>query len=104
MSGEFVESRDGGFYLRGSRVPLAHLVREFQQGEPPEVIRSHYPTLSLEQVYGAITFYLGHKSEVENDIAERAREEDAYSAAHPTPPDIREKFERMRQQALARPS
>jgi lauroyl/myristoyl acyltransferase len=79
-------------------------VREFQQGEPPEVIRSHYPTLSLEQVYGAITFYLGHKSEVENDIAERAREEDAYSAAHPTPPDIREKFERMRQQALARPS
>jgi uncharacterized protein (DUF433 family) len=104
MSGEFVESRDGSFYLRGSRVPLAHLVREFQQGEPPEVIRSHYPTLSLEQVYGAITFYLGHKSEVENDIAERAREEDAYSAAHPTPPDIREKFERMRQQALARPS
>ena len=104
MGREFVEHRDGSFYLIGSRVPLAHLVWEFQRGESPETIRSHYPTLSLEQVYGAITFYLGHKSEVENDIAERKREEDAYSAAHPTPPDIKEKFERMRQQMLARRS
>src|ERR1700674_5540234 len=104
MSKEYVQSRDGSFYLIGSRVPLAHLVEEFQQGEPPEAIRSHYPTLSLEQVYGAITFYLGHKSEVENDVAERKRVEDAYSAAHPTPPDVKEKFERMRQQMLARRS
>jgi uncharacterized protein (DUF433 family) len=102
MSREFVELRDGSFYLIRSRVPLAHLVREFQQGEPPEAIRSHYPTLSLEQVYGAITFYLGNKEEVEKDIAEREREEDAYTAAHPTPPDIKERFERMRQQMLAR--
>jgi uncharacterized protein (DUF433 family) len=104
MDRDFVESRDGSFYLIGSRVPLAHLVLEFQQGEPPEAIRSHYPTLTLEQVYGAITFYLGHKSEVENDIEQRRREEDAYSAAHPTPPDIKEKFERMRRQMLARRS
>ena len=104
MDRDFVESREGSFYLIGSRVPLAHLVREFQHGESPEAIRSHYSTLSLEQVYGAITFYLGHKSEAENDIAERRREEDAYTAAHPAPPDIKEKFERMRQQMLARRS
>lgn len=104
MDRDFIENRNDSFYLIGSRVPLAHLVREFQQGESPEAIRSHYPTLSLEQVYGAITFYLGHKGEVENDIAERRREEDAYTAAHPTPPDIKEKFARMRQQVPARPS
>jgi uncharacterized protein (DUF433 family) len=104
MDRDFVESRDGSFYLIGSRVPLAHLVREFQQGEPAEAIRSHYPTLSLEQVYGAITFYLGHKSEVENDIVERERIEEAFTAANPTPPDIKEKFARMRQQMLARRS
>ena len=104
MDRDFVERRDGSFYLTGSRVPLAHLVREFQQGEPPEAIRSHYPTLSLEQVYGAITFYLGHKSEVENDIADREREEDEFTRTHPTPPDIKEKFERMRQQMLSRRS
>jgi uncharacterized protein (DUF433 family) len=104
MSREFVECRDGTFYLTGSRVPLGHLVREYQQGESPEGIRSHYPTLTLEQVYGAITFYLGRKSEVENDIAEREREEDAYSTAHPPTPDLKEKFERMRQQLQTRRS
>ena len=104
MDRDFVESRDGSFYLIGSRVPLAHLVREFQQGEPPEAIRSHYSTLSLEQVYGAIAFYLGHKSEVENDIAERERVENEFTKTHPTPPDIKEKFERMHRQMLARRS
>ena len=58
MSKEFVERRDDSFYLIGSRVPLAHIVREFQRGESAEAIRSHYPALSLEQVYGAIAFYL----------------------------------------------
>src|SRR4051794_12546205 len=69
MNREFVERRDGSFYLAASRVPLARLVREFQHGELPEAIRSHYPTLILEEVYGAITFYLGSKEEVEADIA-----------------------------------
>jgi uncharacterized protein (DUF433 family) len=59
MSKEFVVRRDESFYLKGSRVPLAHIVREFQHGESPEAIRSQYPALSLEQVYGAITFFLG---------------------------------------------
>ncbi len=59
MSREFVERRDESFYLIGSRVPLAHSVREVQCGESPEAIRLPYPALSLEPVYGAITFYPG---------------------------------------------
>jgi len=104
MSKEFVERRDGSFYVAGSRVPLAHIVREFQRGESPEAIRSHYPILSLEQVYGAIAFSLGSKEEVEADIAEREREEDAFTAAHPTPPDVKETFARMRLQIVSRRS
>jgi len=102
MSREFVERRDGSFYLIGSRVPLAHLVRAFQRGELPEAIRSHYPTLSLEQVYGAITFYLGAKEEVEADLTERERVEDEFTKTHPAPPHLKEKLERARQQLLAR--
>ena len=104
MTKEFVHRRDGSFYLIGSRVPLAHVVREFQRGESPEAIRSHYPTFSLEQVYGAITFYLGNKGEVETDVDEREREEDAFSATHSARPEIKAKFERMRQQMLSRRS
>ncbi len=99
---EVVERRHGSFYLIESRVPLAHLVREFQLGESPEAIRSHYPSLSLEQVYGAITFYLGSKAEVEHDILEREREEDEFDKAHPFPPHLKEKLEQARQELLAR--
>jgi uncharacterized protein (DUF433 family) len=104
MDRDFVERRDGGFYLIGSRVPIDRIVWEYHNGEDPETIQSHYPTLSLEQVNGAIAFYLNHKDEVEQVIEERRREEDAYIAAHPTPPDIKERFERMRQQMLSRRS
>ena len=65
-----VERRDESFYLVGSRVPLACIVREFH-GQSPEAIRSAFPTLTLEQVYGAITSYLGHRAEVDEDIATR---------------------------------
>jgi uncharacterized protein (DUF433 family) len=99
MNRDFVERRDDGFYLVGSRVPLDCVVREFREGQSPEAIRSDFPTLSLEQVYGAITFYLGHKDEVDNDMAARERVEDAFSEAHPAPRDLKEKLERARRQS-----
>jgi uncharacterized protein (DUF433 family) len=101
MDRDFVEQRNDGFYLVGSRVPLDCVVREFREGQSPEAIRSDFPSLSLEQVYGAITFYLGHKDQVENDMAARERVEDAFSEEHPAPPDLKEKLERARRQTEA---
>jgi hypothetical protein len=77
-------------------------VWDYRNGEEPEAIRSHYPTLSLEQVNGAIAFYQSHKEEVEQAIEERRRAEDAYTAANPNPADINQKFERMRRQSAPR--
>ena len=104
MSKAFVEPRDGSFYLVGSRVPLALIVREFQNGESPEAIQTHYSTLSLEQVYGAITFYLGNKEEIERDLVERRRVEDEFTRTHPAPPELKQKLERAREQVLSRRS
>ena len=104
MDRDFIERRDTGFYLVGSRVPIDRIVWEYRNGEDPETIQSHYPTLSLEQVNGVIAFYLNHTDEVEHVIEERRRAEDAYVAAHPTPPDIKARFERMRRQMLSRRS
>ncbi len=102
MDRNFVERRDSGFYLVGSRVPIDRIVREYRDGEQPEAIRSHYPTLSLEQVNGAIAFYLGHKDEVEKVMAEREHVENDFRKSHPAPPHLKEKLERARQQLLAR--
>ena len=102
MSKEYVERRHDSFYLIGSRVPLAHIVRDFQRGSSPEAIRSHYSTLTLEEVYGAITFYLANKEDVEVDIVEREREEDEFEKTHPFPPQLGDKLERARQGMPAR--
>ena len=53
---EYVEKRSGGYYLVGSRVSLESVIYEFLDGASPEAIVDNFPTLSLEQVYGAITF------------------------------------------------
>lgn len=99
---DFVERRDESFYVAGSRVPLASIVREFQDGQSPEAIRSAFPTLTLEQVYGAITFYLGHRAEVDEDLATREREEDAFIETHPAPADLKQNLERVRGQLHSR--
>src|SRR5215471_12497692 len=99
MAKEYIERREGSFYLIGSRVPLAHVVYEFQNGAAPESIRSDYPTLKLEQVYGAITFYLSNKEEVERDMAERRRvEEEFVKSQPPVPPELKQKLNRAREQ------
>jgi len=104
MARDYIERRETGFYIMGSRVPIDRIVWEYRNGEDPETIQSHYPTMTLEQVNGAIAFYLNHKEEVEQVMEERRRAEHAYIAAHPTPPDIKAKFERMRRQMASRRS
>lgn len=105
MAKEYIERRAGSFYLIGSRVPLARIVYEFQNGTAPEAVRLDYPTLSLEQVYGAITFYLANKEQVNQDMADRRRlEEEVIKAQPPLPPELQQKLEHAREQILSRRS
>ena len=55
----------GVMRVGGTGVPLDSVVAGFLQGCSAETIQEQYPSLTLEQVYGAIAFYLGHRSEVD---------------------------------------
>lgn len=44
---------------------LDSIVYAFIAGQPAESIAQSFPVLTLEQVYGAIAFYLGHREEVD---------------------------------------
>lgn len=71
----YVERRDGGYSVRGTRVSLDSVVYRFLEGLSPESIQADcFPTLTLEQVYGAITFYLANRAEVD-EYLRRADEE-----------------------------
>ena len=58
--------------------------------------------MTLEQVYGAITYYLGHRDEVDRDTAVRERSEDAFTDEQPAPPELKEKLARARRQIQSR--
>ena len=65
MNRTYVEQHDGGYWLQGTRVSLESIVYRFLEGLSPENIADCFPGLTLEQVYGAITYYLGHRAEVD---------------------------------------
>lgn len=46
-----------------TRVMLDSIVAGFEQGHSAETIQEQYPTLNLEDVYGAIAWYLAHQDE-----------------------------------------
>src|SRR6266705_3060317 len=53
---EYLEIREGGYYLTGTRVGLDVLAHDFRAGKSPEAILQAYPSIgSLAKVYGAIT-------------------------------------------------
>ena len=62
---KYVEKRDDGFWIAGTRVSLDSIVYAFRRGASPETIKLSFPVLTLEQVYGAITFYLATQSEID---------------------------------------
>ena len=76
MDRAYVDRRNGGYYAAGTRVSLDSIVYAFRSGDSPETIRQNFPSLTLEQVYGAITFYLAHQEEVEANIREGEAEID----------------------------
>jgi uncharacterized protein (DUF433 family) len=54
----------GAMRVGASRVMLDSVVANFEQGYSAETIQQQYPALSLEEVYGAIAWYLAHADEV----------------------------------------
>jgi uncharacterized protein (DUF433 family) len=65
LTKQYVEQREGCYRLVGSRVSLDSIVYSFRDNRSPEKIVQSFPTLSLEQVYGAIAFYLANREVVD---------------------------------------
>ena len=73
MHSEYIEERNGGYYIAGTRISLDSVVYAFERGNSPEAIQESFPVLKLAQVYGAIAFYLDHKAEVQRYLESEER-------------------------------
>jgi uncharacterized protein (DUF433 family) len=56
---------EGGWRVVGSRISLDSIIHGYWRGQTPEAIRQDFPTLTAEQVYGAIAFYLHNREEID---------------------------------------
>jgi len=74
VSSDYVEQYDGVYMVSGSRVSLDSIVHAFLSGQSAESIAQAFPILVLEQVYGAITFYLAHRDEVDGYLDARRQD------------------------------
>ena len=100
---EYVEKRNGAYYVAGSRVSLASIIYEYREGATPETIRQNFPTLSLEQIYGAIAFYLGHQEEAEAYLGYLEKKWDELErSAKPLDPELQQRLEEARKRLLTK--
>jgi uncharacterized protein (DUF433 family) len=56
--------------IGGSRIPVWQIALMFKAGDTPEDILEAYPHLRAAQVYDAISYYLDHQDEIEQEIEE----------------------------------
>jgi uncharacterized protein (DUF433 family) len=101
MNKEYVELKEGAYRVGGTRVSLDSVVYGFQSGESPECIQQSYPALTLEQVYGAIAYYLSHQDIIDQYLIEGDKEfEKLQQRSREQHPEWYEKMEKARKELL----
>ena len=102
MSTEYVEQQDGVYRIGGTRVSLDSIVYAYRRGASPESIQRSFPSLTLEQVHGALAFYLSHQTEVDSYLVQGEKEfEELQGTSRETHSDWYEKFALARKEILA---
>jgi uncharacterized protein (DUF433 family) len=89
--------------IKGHRIGIESVLYEYiYRAQTPEEIAERFPSLSLEQVYATILYYLRNRQQVEAYMAdwlewgERMREE---QARHPSPAIL--KLRRIKAERIA---
>jgi uncharacterized protein (DUF433 family) len=92
--------------IKGTRVGIETVLDDYLCGASPEEIVARYRTLTLEQVYATITYYLHKQEEIDNYLERwRAYTEAAWQEQQRNPPEfvreLRERIQRRREVLLA---
>jgi len=97
MTREYVEKKGDGYWIQDSRVSLESIVIPFREGLSAETLVDEFPTLTLEQAYGAVTFYLAHRAEIDSYLKQtEALWNEARKIQPDLPPGLRDRIARAR--------
>ena len=73
MPNEYVANVEGVYQVSGTRVTLDSLVSLFREGMSAESMVESYPALTLEQVHGALAYYLANQKEIDAYLVQDER-------------------------------
>lgn len=97
LTDQYVEARNGCYYVAGTRIGLDIVAYEFRDGHSPEEIFEAYPSIgSLAKLYGAITFILKYPKEIDTYLKEQDERWEEFKASNPLPPELARRLERAR--------
>jgi uncharacterized protein (DUF433 family) len=101
---DFLDADD--IRIKGTRVGIETVLDDYLNGVSPEEIVARYRTLTLEQVYATITYYLRNQEEVDEYLERwRAYTEAAWQEQQRNPPkfvrELRERIQRQREALVA---
>lgn len=87
--------------IQGTRVNIEYVLWDYEKGVSPEEICQSYHTLTLEQVYATILYYLANQATVQHYLAEvRRRHQEAEEEWDRNPPEfaieLKKRFEAHR--------
>ena len=101
---DFLSSDD--IRIKGTRIGIETVLDDYLGGSSPEEIAARYRTLTLEQVYATITYYLHNQKEIDEYLERwRAYTEAAWQEQQRNPPEfvqeLRERLQRKRELLVA---
>lgn len=104
MEKQFVEQHDGGYWVAGTRISLDSVVMAYKNGLSAETIATEcFPSLTLEQVNGALAYYLSHRPEIDAYLQQADLEFEALRQTHNDPAFAHKMAEARRQLFVTQP-
>ena len=93
--------------IKGHRIAIQHVLNKYRQGKGVDELHRRFPTLSMEEIYATILYYLLNKEEVEAYLErEKLMDEEAGKLIEmygrtPTLINWEERLEEARQRLIA---
>lgn len=101
----YVRTEQGLLRVGEADISLESVVFAFQDGLVPEAIQLQYPSLSLEEVYGAITHYLANRKTVDSYLAQQTeRWADLRRSSEQIPSPVVARLRALRQSTVGDPA
>ncbi len=85
--------------VKGTRMPIEFIIDAFLEGESPgQILQNYHHSVSLEQIYATVTYYLHKKEDLDAYVKRRREAEDkAYEEyLKQEPPEVVKRLQKIR--------